>query len=148
MAIGAYIQRMDDRLGALEQALTPALPSRVVKRAFLDFRAHAEGELAAGVVMIVSAGERDYNAGLGMAAREGTHRVLLIGHMQVLQTSTPDAIEAAELDLIEEIKAFVGQGVTGMHVRLDSVEHSRQLEHPYGWMLANLDLGPPRQTIS
>jgi hypothetical protein len=140
------IERMDDRLDALEQALIGVLPGRMVKRSLLDYRQHANGDLNGGVVMIVSAGERGYSQALGMAAREGTQRVLLVGHLQVAQTSAPAAIEMAELDLIEELKSFVRGGVPGMSVRLDSVEHSRQTEHPYGWVLANLDLGPPRTT--
>jgi len=144
VSIGAAIERMDERLDALAQALIPALPTHTIKRSLLDYRQHEEAELLSGVVTIVSAGERNYSNALGMAAREGTQRVLLVGHLQVAQASAPADIEAAELDLIEEIKACVRSGINGMSVRLDSVEHSRQLEHPYGWVVAHLDLGPPR----
>lgn len=150
--IGANVERMDDRMDAVAAAAATALPARVVKRSFFrHFTDHTPAELASGVVMVISAGERGYNDGLGMEAREGTHRFLLIGHLKVAETPAadmPQRVEAAELDLIEEIKTFVRSGVAGVRLVLDQVQHSRQLEAPYGWVVAYVDAGPPGQTIS
>lgn len=146
MAIGQAIERMDDRLDAIEASLAAALPSRIVTRALKHYTEQSDADLTAGVVTIVSAGESGYNTGLGMAAREGVHRILLIGHLRVAEDTTGADIEAAELDLIEEIKAWARQPVQGMSISLDNVQHSRQLEHPYGWIVAYVDAGPPRST--
>lgn len=147
--IGAKIERMDERMDAVADALKAALATRVVKRSFFrHFTDHTADELASGVVMLISAGERDYNDGFGMEAREGTHRFILVGHLKVAEGSTPQQVEAAEIDLIEEIKTFVRTGVAGMRLLLDQVQHSRQLEAPYGWVVAYVDAGPPGQNIS
>lgn len=140
------IERMDDRLDAIETALTAALPARTIKRGLYDYEEHTDAEIAAGVVMILSGGEGKYRQGPGMEAREGTQRVMLAGHLQVSETDTRQAIEAAELELIEEIKSFVRAGVSGVGLSLERVENSRQLDHPYGWVVAFIDAGPPRAT--
>lgn len=148
MAIGALISRMDDRMDAVGTALTAALPARVVKRSLLQhFDAHGRGEIEQGVVMLVSAGEKDYRREPGMVAKEGTHGMVLVGHLKVDENDTPQAVEAAELDLIEEIKTFVRAGVTGMTLFLDRVEHSRQLDFPYGWIVAYLSAGPSNSNV-
>ena len=143
---GTVIERMDDRLDALEASLAAALPTRTIKRSLMHYTDHTDTELAAGVVMLVSGGEGDYNKGLGMVAREGVQRVLLVGHLKVAEDAAGAVVEAAELDLIEEIKAWARTNVPGMSLRLDSVQHSRQIENPYGWLVAYLDAGPPRST--
>jgi hypothetical protein len=149
MAIGPpVIERMDARMDAVEAALRAALPTRAVKRSFQrHYTDHRREDLRRGVVVLVSAGEGDYRGGLGGAAREGTQRMLLIGHLQVDEHAEPVATERAETALIEEIKAFVqASPVAGLELQLDSVQHSRQQEHPYGWVVAYLDAGPPAQT--
>lgn len=144
--IANAIERMDDRMDAIHAALVAALPGRVVKRSFFKhFSEHEEAELAAGVVMLISAGEGEYARGRGMVAREGVHKFQLIGHVKSDDDSEPQATEAAELDLIEEIKAFMRVPVPGMSLYLAQVQHSRQLEHPYGWVVALLEAGAPNQ---
>lgn len=152
MAIGQAVERMDDRLEALRTALAAAgspLENRVHKTSLAHYTAHSDAELAQGVLTAVSAGEKDYHEAPGMEAREGTQRVLLIGHLKKAEIDPAADVEAEELDLIEEIKTFVReqrQRLTGISLRLDSVLHSRQLEAPYGWVVAYLDLRPPRAT--
>lgn len=144
--ISVPIERMDDRMDAIHAALVAALPTRVVKRSyFRHFSEHEEAELAAGVVMLISAGEGEYARGRGMIAREGTHKFLLIGHLKADDDSAPRDIEEAELDLIEEIKAFVRVPAPGLSLYLAQAQHSRQLEHPYGWVVAYLEAGAPSQ---
>ncbi len=146
MGIGADIERIDDRLDAIEAALRSALPRRIVTRSLKHYDEHSPADLRTGVVTLVSAGESQYDGRLGMEATRGTLRILLVGHLKVEEESGGVAIEAAELDLVEDIKAFVRGGVTGMSLRLDNVQHSRQLEHPYGWLVAYVDVGPGRDT--
>lgn len=145
MAIGGtVIERMDARLDAIATSLASTLATRTIKRSLQHYTEHSAAELTAGVVTLISAGEGDYNKGLGMVAREGVQRIVLVGHLKVTEGAAGVVVEAAELDLIEEIKAWARAPRPGMSVRLDSVQHSRQLENPYGWLVAYLDIGPPR----
>jgi hypothetical protein len=145
-----HIERMDDRLDAIEAALRAALEpnGRIVKRSYArNYRKHGEADLLDGVVVLVADGESDYSTDLGRAARGGTMNVLLIGHVAVDQkTKTHADVEAAELDLAEEFKAFVRTGVEGMNLQLSEIRNSRQQEFPYGWVVAVLAAGPPRAT--
>jgi len=148
MTVYADIDRMDDRLDAVEQALVAALPTRVVRRSWLrEFDAYSEADLLRGVVCLISAGEREYQTGPGRNARGGVHRMLLIAYLKVEEQETPQAIERAELDLAEEIKAAVRAGAPGVGLSLVSIEHSRQLEHPYGWVVVHLDAGPQKSNV-
>lgn len=144
MAIAPLIDRLDDRLDAIAASLSAALPNRVIKRALMHYTDHSPAELAAGVVTLVSAGEKDYSRNLGMVARDGTQQILLIGHLKVAEDTTGMDIEAAELDLIEDLKTWCRQPLPGMALRLESIQHSRQLEHPYGWLVAYFDITSPR----
>lgn len=146
MPLPIPIDRMDARLDAIEAALTAALPTRLVSDTLQHYTERSDAELTQGVVTLVSADEKGYSQNLGMAARDGTQRILLIGHLRVAEGTPRKAIQDQELDLIEELKAFIRAGVPGMSLTLDSVIHSRQLDHPYGWVVAYIDAAPPRQT--
>jgi len=142
-----WIERIDDRAAAIVASLTAALPARIIKRSLLPFDQHAPGELDAGVVMVVSDGESQYSQNLGMTAKSGKHAILLICHLQVAETTEPLAIELAEMALLEEIKAWLRTGVPGMSFDIDVAQHSRQLEHPYGWVVVKINAIPPKTNI-
>jgi len=149
MSPQAPIRRMDDRMDAVFSSLTAALTTRHVSRSWLKrYDDHTPQELADGALMLISAGESGYSSSPGMVALNGTHRMILIGHLKVADASQPQDIEAAELDLIEEIRSWVRSGVPGVGVVLISAEHSRQLEHPYGWVVVYLDTGEPGANIN
>lgn len=143
---GTAVDRMDTRLTAIATSLIAALPTRIIKRSLVHYTDHSASELTSGVVILLSVGEGDYNKGLGMAAREGVQKIILIGHLKVAEDLAGEVIQAAEINLIEEIKAWSRQRIPGMSLRLDSVQHSRQLENPYGWVVAYIDVTPPRAT--
>jgi hypothetical protein len=118
----------------------------VVKRSyFRHYTEHEETDLEKGVVMLVSDGEGDYKPtrAASAAAKEGVHSFLVIGHLKADDDAEPQATEAAELDLIEEIKAFARIPIPGLSLRLTRTQHSRQMEHPYGWVVAFLEARPP-----
>ncbi len=148
MAIGAYIERLDERRDAVLAALAAALGTRVVTNSLQSIESQSAADLAQGVVMLVSVRERSYSRGLGMAATKGLQEFLLVGHLRVAADAPPSAIEDAEMALIEELKAFVRGGVSGMSVRLGEVRQSQQLDHPYGWVVAHLDVGPPESSVA
>ena len=141
-----WIERIDDRMTAIVESMQAALTTRILKRSLLHFDGHESGEIEAGVVMVVSGGESDYSNKLGMTALEPKHSLLLICHLKVAEDSAAVAIELAEMALIEEIKSWVRAGVPGMSFEIKSAQHSRQLEHPYGWVVVNINAIPPRTT--
>lgn len=147
------IERMDDRLDALQAALVAfyaALPEgerRVVKRGLKDYREHANADLAKGVVTLVSDSEAGFSTRFGEVARKGAQTVLLVGHLKVAETADPAAVEVLELDMVEQLKTFVRAGVAGIGLLLNDIQTSRQLDHPYGWFVMSITAGPPLSTI-
>jgi len=139
------LERMDDRLDAIETAFVTALSTRIIKRELMHFDDHEEAEINAGVLMIASQGEGNYSESLGMVAKEGTQRLLLIGHLKLAEAASSLDVENAEIDFIEELKAALRLGVDGLSFSLKNVEQSAQLDKPYGWFVASVDAGPPLQ---
>lgn len=142
-----WVERIDDRMALIAASLTAALPTREVKRNLLHFDQHAPGELESGVVMLVSDGESNYSRNLGMTAKEPSHSLLVICHLKVAEDSPKLAIELAEMALLEEIKTWLRAGVEGMSFDIDSAQHSRQLEHPYGWVVIKIAAVPPKTNV-
>lgn len=143
----AFIQRIDDRMAAIFSSLQSTLTARILKRGLLHFDQHEAGEIESGVVMAISDGESDYSENLGMTAKDGKHGLLIICHLKVAETSAKVAIELAEMALIEEIKSWVRAGVPGMDFEIITAQQSRQLEHPYGWVVVKINAIPPRSNV-
>jgi hypothetical protein len=138
------LDRIDDKLAVFEAALRAALPARrTIEAGFVPMSERNKEQLLYGVVNVVCDGEGSYSQARGMAAREGTAKVVLICHLQVEDDQGTEALRQAEIDLAEEIKAFTRAGVTGMDMILVDLSLSRQLEHPYGWGVAYFELRPP-----
>ena len=142
-----WIDRIDDRMAAIVASITAALPTRTVKRSLEYYDQHTAAQLTQGVVMPVSEGESEYSQNLGMTAREGKHAIFIVCHLKVAETSAKAAIEDAEMDLIEDIKTWVRAGVPGMSLQIDNAQHSKQLEHPYGWVVVKITAEPPRNNV-
>ena len=137
------ISNMSERLNAVKDSLATAMPTRTVTRELKHFDEHSDAEIAAGVLMVTSRNERDYSQSLGMVAKEGTQKLLLIGHIKAAESVSGEALEDAEIAFIEELKAALRITVPGVGLRLTSVEHSGQIDKPYGWLVASVDAGPP-----
>lgn len=139
------LERLDDRLNAFETALKAALPTRIIKRELMHFDKHTAAEISAGVLMLVSKGEGSYSQVPGMVAKEGTLYLTLIGHLKLAETNTGQELETAEINFIEEIKAALRINVPGMSLKLNNIDQSAQLDFPYGWLVASVDVTPPQQ---
>ena len=136
------------RMTAIRAALETAMPSRVHKTSFLrSFEDHERAELLEGVVMVVSGEEGDFNTRHGMEAREGTQSIALVVQIEVPGDNDGEAVEAEEFAIIKEIKAFVRTGIDGIGLDLERVYQSSQQETPYGYVVAQLNAGPPRETL-
>lgn len=143
------LDRLDLKTAAILASLAQRLPARVVSPDWhKSYDAYSVDELARGVLQVVSLGEGDYLSGPGTVAREGVQRLAVIGYLKLDDTEHPSALQTAEFTLIEEIKAWARAGVTGIGLRLESVDQSRQLEHPYGWVVAIIQAGPPDSTTN
>lgn len=144
MKLDSVVLRMD----AIETAALAFFTTRKVQRSLLQsFTEHAESDIAKGVIMMVSQGEGNYHNGQGMIAKEGTQNIRFICHLKVDEkTQAQVDVEKAEGALIEEIKAFVRAGVTGMTLVLSKVTQSQQLAYPYGFVVADIQAEPPNQT--
>lgn len=138
------LEHMDERLAAARALFTAQLPTRVIKDSLVHFDDHSAAELTAGVLMIVSRGEGDYSSALGMVAREGTQNLMMIGHLKLDESSSGRDIENAEMAFIREVKTALKVGTEGVDLQLQRIDHSAQLDHPYGWFVASVDAGPPR----
>jgi len=139
-------ERIDTRMATIFASLQSALPGRVCKRSLTHYDQHASGELQSGVLMLISDSESQYRHIPRRTATEGRHSLLLIGHLQVTETATHLDVELAEMAMIEEIKSWLRAGLTGIRFELSEVRQSRQLEHPYGWIVAKITAAPMRIT--
>ena len=142
------IDDIAQRFDAFVAALTTAMPTRTVKEEVLPYTEHEPQQLRDGVLTVLSSDERDYSNSQGMKAREGTHRLILVGHLQLDEAATAAEIRNAEFALIEEVKTFVRAGIPGMSLSLVRSVHSRGLEKPYGWTLQYIDAGPLNHNVS
>jgi len=139
------VERIDDKLAAFEAALRASLPARRrIEQGFVPYSERDDEQLLDGFVNVLCDGEGDYSTARGMAAKEGTVKVVLICHLRVEEAQTGAELRQAEITLAEELKAFTRAGVTGFDLVLVDLILSRQLEHPYGWGVAYFELRPPR----
>lgn len=144
---GSWNDDIRQRMGALIASLEAALPARIIKRGLIPYDDHGADELAAGVVMLISDAEQEYSRALGMTAREPIHKLIVVGHLKIAETATAADLEDAEQDLMEDIKAWIRAGLDGMDLQPESIQQSRQLEFPYGWIVAHIDAIPPRSNL-
>lgn len=139
------IERIDDRHAAILAAAQAHFAARVVQNGWTHYRNQAMADLQAGIVMVVVDSESDWRNSPGMIAKAGTTAVLLVAHVAVDEkTQTAADVQDLELDIAEEIKAFARAGVDGLTLQPQSINTSRQLEYPYGFVVARVDAGPPQ----
>lgn len=143
------IDTLPAKMAAVRAALATAMPTRIHKAGYQrDFDEHRSAELRAGVVQVVAGDESDYSQQLGRTATEGTFTLAVV--IQLLSEETDDGsqIEAAELAAGEDLKAFVRTGITGLDIGLERLTFSAQQETPYGFTVAQITAGPPRDNLN
>jgi hypothetical protein len=145
--IAKNIENIGERFQAFVTAFREFMEAqqRVVKDDLLNLNVQKDDELLKGIWMPVSDVEHGYRNKPGLSAVEGIHKVLVVGHLRVPADATARDVQAKEFAMIEELKAFVRSGVPRMTISLMTARGSRQLEHPYGWVYAELELGPNPQ---
>lgn len=141
------IEHIGERLAAIEAGLKAALPQRTIKRALLHFSEHSAAELKRGVLMVVGDIEQGYRNSPGLISKDGVLSVLLIAHLQVGDAASKLELETAEIALAEEIKAFCRSGVAGLTLKPKSLQLSRQLAHPQGFVVAQIEAWPLNSNV-
>jgi hypothetical protein len=134
------VSELSTRMVAIRDALAAACPARVVTRAWRPLTKRRPEELAAGIYCVVSQSEGDYPNLNGYEARDGKHRILLIGQFQLPESAAPDEVEDAEFAMVEEVKAFVRALPESLCcLLLTGFAQSGQLEAPFGWVAFDLE---------
>lgn len=123
-------------LDRLAEVLAAAAPSRVVSRSFQDFARRDRADLQAGVLTVLGRGANN-----PQPPRAEILRVLLVGQVQLGEDTAGSALEAAEGELVDEIY-HLARFIGGAYLDIANWRQSMQLEHPYGWITADLEIGP------
>lgn len=127
-------------LDAIVQSLTAALPARYVQRSLVDPANSPRAALLAGTVCVVTEGGGEFANYRGREGDLGQMDVALVGFLQVAEGSVAADIERAELDLLGDLLWWVNStAVPGLDVVYPGAwRTSRQLEHPFGWLVLAL----------
>lgn len=133
-------------LDNLAKSLAKALPHRHVRRSLVMAAADLpDAEMTAGVVCVVCEGGGDFANYMGREGQLGHLQVSLVGFLRVDERDQPAEVERAELELLRELLAWTadpGEIRAGDSVLPLDFMQSRQLEHPYGWVVLKLDVRP------
>ena len=128
-------------MDAMQSAIAAELPARIVQRGLIDPAQAATADLEKGVVCLVSRGGGQFANYLGREGELGRLQVAAVGFLKVAEDSAPQAIEAAELALLQELLDWTGHtNVQGLTALPQEFRQSEQLEHPYGWLMLGLEV--------
>lgn len=130
----------DAVMEAVKTSLAAALPARVVRRGLVDPAQADRADLLAGLVCVVARGGGRFANYMGREGQLGTLQVGLVGFLLVEEDTEPQAIEAAELALLDDLLLWT-RYPNGVGSALPQEwRQSEQLEHPYGWLLLGLEV--------
>ncbi|HYE71573.1 MAG TPA: hypothetical protein VD932_08640 [Aquabacterium sp.] len=130
-------------MDGLKASLAAAFPAATVQRDLpQDVMAIAAAKLQAGVLCLVVDGGGDFGNYYGREGELGHVQVNLIVFLQVAENTAPSAIEVAELNWLDSLLTWCGTGpfAPASDVLPQDWTQSKQLEHPYGWLILKLDV--------
>lgn len=140
------LNSFDDALEGIKASMAAALPHRVVQRSLvLDPANHDPDEMEKGVICLVNGGGGRFANYRGREGQLGHATLGVIGFVKVNEGEPAEAVEKAELALLADVLAWVK--APGMPRPFDSAlpqefKQSRQMDHPYGWIVIELDVRP------
>lgn len=123
-------------LGSFKEALATAYPLRTVTRSLKDFADRKPAELKAGVYTIVVKEQP------GDDIFQQMLKFVVVGQVELIEKAEGVDIEEAELRMAREIKTLVQRQLRGPLLAIKGIDHSAQLECPYGWIAVSIDAGP------
>lgn len=136
----------DAALAGIASSLATKLPHRVVQRSLvLDPINHDPAAMAKGVICLVNGGGGRFANYRGREGQLGRADLAAVCFVKVADGADPVATEQAELALLEDLLGWVSD--TGTPRPFDSAlpkdfRQSKQLDHPYGWIVLELDVRP------
>jgi hypothetical protein len=131
-------------LDSIEASLFAALPDRYVQRSLVDPLNADQAQLLAGLICLVSEGGGRFANYRGREGDLGQMDVRLVCFLKVQEGTDAAEIERAELALLGDLLTWVGNtAVPGLDVIYPGEwAQSKQLEHPYGWLVLSLEVKP------
>jgi len=131
-------------LEAIKDSLTAALPNRYVQRSLKLPSQLPPEQLLAGSLCVVSEGGGGFANYRGREGQQGQINVRLVGYLMVAEGTDPVEIEVAELALLGDLLQWVATtAVPGLDVMYPGDwRQSKQMEHPYGWLVLELTVKP------
>lgn len=117
-------------------ALASAYPLRTVTRSLKDYAERQPAELKAGVFTVVTTGQP------GTDVFEQMLKFMVVGQVQLPEKASGEEIEDIELIMAREIKNLIQRQLYGPLMRITGIDHSAQLEVPYGWVSVAVECGP------
>lgn len=136
----------DLALQAIADNLAAALPARYVERNLVDPAGQTLERLQAGIFCLVAEGGGSFANYMGREADLGAVNARLVCFTVVESDSPPVAIERAELAMLMDALGWIhAPGPAGYGAGVSSIlpeewAQSKQLEHPYGWVVLSLRL--------
>jgi len=123
-------------MNALKVQLQTVAPGRVVTRDLADFASRSNDDLKKGVYTLIARSENNYANYPGRAGQLGKLSIFIVGQIKLTENAMPSAVEDAEFNMIEELKALAQSILPEIvsNLQLQSVRNSSQLETPYGWV--------------
>lgn len=138
------------RLASIATALAAAVPARMVTRSYRNHQQRKNAELTPGLYTVLAGGVKDYpyeTADNGIdnpsTTSLGDLRFSIVGQIMLPEPSTGEAIETAELQMLDELENFADQMAATdgtLTLRLLGASLSQQLEIPYGWVYTTWSL--------
>ena len=116
-------------------------PSRTISRTMVPFAELPDADLTAGRFTLKMGGAENYQNQVGLAMAYGTAKLVIFGQIKVAETASGEALEEAELLMLEDVKALaeaLDPGLTGA-LMPQRHQQSQQLEHPWGWIAVECD---------
>lgn len=131
-------------LDSIEASLIAALPDRYVQRSLVDPLNADQSQLLAGLICLVCEGGGRFANYRGREGDLGQMDVRLVCFLKVQEGTDAAEIERAELALLGDLLTWVGNtAVPGLDVICPGEwAQSKQLEHPYGWLVLSLEVKP------
>jgi len=123
-------------LSSLQVALAAAYPLRTVTRSLKDYAERQPAELKAGVFTIITGGQT------GEDVYDQRLKLIVVGQVQLGEQAAGEDVEEAELIMAREVKTLIQRQMTGPLMRITNIDHSSQLEVPYGWVSLAVECGP------
>jgi hypothetical protein len=132
---------LDAKLELFKTLAAEAYPQRVVTRTFQDVSQRDQRDLKKGIYTVLFQGIPRMGK---LGGSPVTVKVLLLGQFQVEEDALGNVVEAGELAMVEEINELLRLAANRYPdvPRIEGVEMatSSQLEHPFGWVAAVLEM--------